>query len=52
MAVKILVPVSTEVIEENPDCIINGEYKDGALVINIDARKQDHHQQLGIGQDT
>jgi hypothetical protein len=52
MAVKILVPVSTEVIEENPDCIVNGEYKDGALVINIDARRQAHHQQLGIGQDT
>ncbi len=48
MALEILVPVSTEVIEQNPECVISGEYKDGALVINIDARKQDWHQQLGL----
>ena len=52
MALEILVPVSTEVIEGNPDCIIGGEYKDGALEINIDARKQDHHQQIGLPQNT
>jgi hypothetical protein len=34
----------TEVIEKNPDCIIDGKYKDGVLVINVDARKQDYHQ--------
>jgi len=48
MALDILVPVSTEVIEENPDCILGGEYKDGTLVIKIDVRNQDYHQQLGI----
>ena len=42
----------TEVIEKNPDCIIDGKYKDGVLVINIDARKQDYHQQLGLSQIT
>lgn len=52
MALEILVPVSTEVIEGNPECIIGGEYRDGALVISIDARKQDHHQQqLGLSGD-
>ena len=45
MALEILVLVSTEVIEENPECIISGEYKNGALVISMDARKQDHHSQ-------
>jgi len=52
MALEILVPVSTEVIEENPESIIGGEYKDGALVISIDTRKQDHHHQLGLPQTT
>lgn len=52
MALEILVPVSTEVIEENPACVLGGEYKDGALVIKIDLRKQDYHQQLGLSQGT
>lgn len=52
MALEILVPVSTEVIEENPECVIGGEYRDGALVISIDARKQDYHQDLELPQDT
>ena len=52
MALEILVPVSTEVIEENPDCVVGGKYKDGALVISIDARKQDHCQHLGLPQET
>ena len=51
MAVEILVPVSTEVIEEIPECVISGEYKDGALVISMDARKEDHHSQHGLSQD-
>ena len=44
MALEILVPVSTEVIEQNPECVVGGEYKDGALVISIDAGKQDYHK--------
>ena len=51
MAVEILVPVSTEVIEGNSECVIGGEYRDGALVIDIDARKQDHHQRFGLPQE-
>jgi hypothetical protein len=50
MALEILVPVSTEVMEENPECVISGKYKDGALVISMDARKQDHHSQHGLPQ--
>ena len=52
MALEILVPVSTEVIEQNPECVIDGEYKDGALVISMDARKQNHSKQLGLPQET
>jgi hypothetical protein len=52
MALEILVPVSTEVIEENPECVIGGEYKDGALVIKIDAGEQDHYWQLGLPPET
>ncbi len=48
MALDLLVPVSTEVIEENPDCILGGGDKDGTLGIKIDVRNQDYHQQLGI----
>jgi len=51
MALEILVPISTEVIEENPGCVLGGEYKDGALVIKIDARMQVHHR-LGLPQGT
>jgi hypothetical protein len=50
MALEILVPVSTEVIEENPECIVSGAYRDGALVIRIDARAQDHCQELHLAQ--
>lgn len=52
MALEILVPVSTEVIEENPECVLGGECKASALVIKIDARRQDHLQQLGLPQGT
>ena len=52
MALEILVPVSTEVIEQNPECVIGGKYKDGKLVINMDARRQDFHRQLGLPAET
>ncbi len=51
MPLEILVPVSTEVMEENPEGVISGKYKDGALVISMDARKQDHHTQHGLPRD-
>jgi transposase-like protein len=49
MGLNITVPISTEVIESNPDCKISGEYKNGMLVITIDTREQNHHQRLGLG---
>lgn len=52
MTLEILVPVSTEVMEENPECVVSGEYKAGALTISIDARKRDYHEQLGLPQET
>jgi hypothetical protein len=52
MAVYVTVPVSTEVIESNPDCKFSGTYENGALVITIDTRNQNHHQRLGLGTKT
>lgn len=49
MALYITVPISTEVIESNPDCKMSAEYENGVLVITIDTREQNHHQRLGIG---
>lgn len=49
MALSVTVPVSTEVIEANPDCEISGAYEKGVLMITIDTRHQNHHQRLGLG---
>ena len=49
MGINVKVPISTEVIESNPDCQIKGEFEKGRLVIEIDTRRQNHHQRLGIG---
>lgn len=48
MALSVTVPVSTEVIEANPDCTIRGAYEQGVLMITIDTRYQNHHQRLGL----
>jgi hypothetical protein len=48
MALYVNVPISTEVIESNPDCKISGHYENGALVITVDTRAQNHHQRLGL----
>jgi len=52
MALSVTVPVSTEVIEANPDCPIRGAYEQGVLMITIDTRYQDHHQRLGLDTTT
>ena len=52
MALYVTVPVSTEVIESNPDCTISGAYEDGVLRITIDTRDQNTHQRLGLGTKT
>lgn len=52
MALHVTVPVSTEVIEANPDCAISGGYEEGVLMITIDTRQQNTHQRLGLGTKT
>ncbi|OAD20347.1 hypothetical protein THIOM_003958, partial [Candidatus Thiomargarita nelsonii] len=49
MSLYVNVPISTEVIESNPDCQIRGFYEKNQLVIEINTRYQNHHQRLGIG---
>jgi hypothetical protein len=49
MSIDVKVPISTEVIESNPDCQIKGFFEEGMLVIEVDTREQNHHQRLGIG---
>ena len=52
MALFVTVPISTEVIESNPDCALSGAYENGVLVITIDTRGQNVHQRLGLGTKT
>ena len=52
MAQFVTVPISTEVIESNPDCALSGAYENGVLVITIDTRGQNVHQRLGLGTKT
>ena len=52
MALQVTVPISTEVIEQNPDCRIHGAYEGGRVVVTIDTRHQNHHQRLGVSTKT
>ena len=52
MALFVTVPISTQVIESNPDCALSGAYENGVLVITIDSRGQNVHQRLGLGSKT
>lgn len=52
MALELLVPLSTEVIEQNPECVTGGAYRDGVLVIDLHALHQEHWQKLGVPQET
>jgi len=49
MAVTVKVPISTAVMEDNPRCVRRAEFEEDVVVVYLDARKQDHHQALGIG---
>jgi hypothetical protein len=51
MALQFLVPVSTEVIEQNPECVTGGECRDGVLVVYLNALQQDHWQRLGLSRE-
>ena len=52
MALHVTVPVSTEVIESNPDCTLSGAYEKGVLMITLDTRHQNIHQRLGLSTKT
>ena len=52
MALELLVPLSTEVIEQNPECVTGGAYRDGVLVIDLHALHQDHWQRLELPRET
>ncbi|MFN2524703.1 MAG: hypothetical protein ABR505_00330 [Actinomycetota bacterium] len=47
MSLYVTVPISTEVIESNPDCVFRAAYEEGVLMITIDTRGQNVHQRLG-----
>jgi len=52
MALEFLVPISTEVIEQNPECVTGGKCRNGVLVIYLDATQQDSWQRLGLPRET
>ena len=52
MSLYVTVPISTEVIELNPDCAFSAAYEDGVLMITVDTRCQDVHQRLGLSTKT
>jgi hypothetical protein len=52
MSLYVTVPISTEVIELNPDCAFNTACEDGVLVITVDTRCQNVHQRLGLSTKT
>jgi hypothetical protein len=52
MALQVTVPISTAVIEANPDCALCGANENGQLVITIDTRVQYAPQRLGLSTKT
>jgi len=52
MALQVTVPISTAVIEANPECPSSGAYEDGVLRITIDTRHQHVPQRLGLSTKT
>lgn len=52
MALQVTVPISTAVIEANPDCALSGAYEHGRLLITIDTRHQHVYQRLGLSTKT
>lgn len=52
MSLYVTVPISTEVIELNPDCAFSTAYEDGVLIITVDTRCQNVHQRLGLSTKT
>lgn len=52
MPVSVNIPISTAVIELNPDSKITGSHEDGKVVLTIDTRNQNIHQRFGLGTKT
>jgi hypothetical protein len=52
MSLYVTVPISTEVIELNPDCAFSTAYEDGVLMITVDTRCQKVHQRLRLSTKT
>jgi len=52
MTKYILVPLSTEVIEANPNYPLEGATEQGKLVITVDTRGEDVQARLGIPPET
>lgn len=52
MAINVTIPVSTAVIELNPDSKITGTHENGQVVLIVDTRGQNVHQRLGLGTKT
>jgi hypothetical protein len=47
MSLYVTVPISTEVIELNPDCAFSTAYEDGVLMITVDTRLSERSPALG-----
>jgi hypothetical protein len=52
MPLCVTVPITTEVIEGNPDCALRGDCADGRIVVTVDTHPQCHHRHLGLGTKT
>jgi hypothetical protein len=52
MGLFVTVPISTEVIELNPDCRFSSGYENGVLMISVDTRSQNVHPRLGLWTQT
>ena len=48
MPVTLKVPIATAVVDDNPSCVVGAEFKDGAAIIRLDARRQDHKTVLDL----
>jgi len=52
MPIQVKVPIATAVVDQNPACVVKAEFTDGAAIIHLDARRQDHRRILGLPRGT
>jgi hypothetical protein len=48
MPTTVQLTVKTAVTEANPECIVGGRHEEATIVIDVDARRKDHHKILGL----